>query len=254
MKPPTGGSQGFISPDLNVERRDQERLRREPRIRGSVADIGTTAATCNARRPPARAGLLRGAPTRSPIGTTGQRSFGTDTRGTIFQDTTRRRPFGGSDSVDGARQAGSVSTQVRRQRRGGASTSVLALRCFAARLDAAPRLSYNSYDPMSRRAALFALAVRAGRPRRVRGRRLHPLPLLYDPTYRSFCDVSATVSCTQVYQSRFGTFRGIPVAVFGALWFVAAALLSVAGLTRAAAGAGERARVSVRRCRRSRWP
>jgi uncharacterized membrane protein/protein-disulfide isomerase len=55
--------------------------------------------------------------------------------------------------------------------------------------------------------------------------------LLYDPTYRSFCDVNATVSCTQVYQSRFSTFLGIPVALFGAVWFVAAALLSVAGLT-----------------------
>jgi uncharacterized membrane protein len=26
--------------------------------------------------------------------------------------------------------------------------------------------------------------------------------MLRDPTYHSFCDVSATVSCTQVYQSR----------------------------------------------------
>jgi uncharacterized membrane protein/protein-disulfide isomerase len=55
--------------------------------------------------------------------------------------------------------------------------------------------------------------------------------LLYDPNYRSFCDVNATVSCTQVYQSRFSTFLGIPVAIFGAVWFVAAALLAVAGLT-----------------------
>src|SRR6185295_5811346 len=36
---------------------------------------------------------------------------------------------------------------------------------------------------------------------------------------------------TQVYQSRFGTFLGIPVAIFGALFFVATALLSAAGLT-----------------------
>jgi uncharacterized membrane protein len=54
--------------------------------------------------------------------------------------------------------------------------------------------------------------------------------LLTDPTYRSFCDVSATVSCTQVYQSRYGSVRGMPVAIFGALFFVATALLSVAGL------------------------
>jgi len=55
--------------------------------------------------------------------------------------------------------------------------------------------------------------------------------LLYDPTYRSFCDVSETVSCTQVYMSRFSTVRGIPVALFGAMFFAAAALLSVSGLT-----------------------
>jgi uncharacterized membrane protein/protein-disulfide isomerase len=54
--------------------------------------------------------------------------------------------------------------------------------------------------------------------------------LLYDPTYRSFCDVNETISCTQVYMSRFSTVRGIPVAVFGALSFVAAVLLSVSGL------------------------
>lgn len=54
--------------------------------------------------------------------------------------------------------------------------------------------------------------------------------LLNDPSYRSFCDVSETVSCTQVYLSRYSTVRGVPVALFGALWFVVAALLSVAGL------------------------
>jgi uncharacterized membrane protein/protein-disulfide isomerase len=55
--------------------------------------------------------------------------------------------------------------------------------------------------------------------------------MLYDPSYRSFCDVSETISCTQVYASRYSTFHGIPVAIFGALWFVAAGLLSVASLT-----------------------
>lgn len=55
--------------------------------------------------------------------------------------------------------------------------------------------------------------------------------MLFDPTYTSFCDVSATISCSQVYASRFGTFRGIPVAVFGAIWFAFAALLSVAWMT-----------------------
>ncbi len=52
-----------------------------------------------------------------------------------------------------------------------------------------------------------------------------------DPTYTSFCDVSTTVSCTQVYASRFGTFKGISVSVFGGIWFVFAGLLSLAGMT-----------------------
>jgi uncharacterized membrane protein/protein-disulfide isomerase len=54
--------------------------------------------------------------------------------------------------------------------------------------------------------------------------------LLFDPNYTSFCDVNATVSCTQVYMSRYSTFRGIPVAIFGAIWFVLAALLAITPL------------------------
>jgi uncharacterized membrane protein/protein-disulfide isomerase len=54
--------------------------------------------------------------------------------------------------------------------------------------------------------------------------------LLVDPTYTSFCDVNATVSCTQVYMSQYSTFRGIPVALFGAIWFAGAALLALTGL------------------------
>jgi uncharacterized membrane protein/protein-disulfide isomerase len=51
--------------------------------------------------------------------------------------------------------------------------------------------------------------------------------VLRDPTYTSACDVNAAVSCTQVYMSRFGTFAGVPVALFGVIWFVAALLLIV---------------------------
>jgi len=83
---------------------------------------------------------------------------------------------------------------------------------------------------MTRRTALLALLcslVGLGASAAAAYTHYH---MLSDPTYRSFCDVSATVSCTQVYQSRFGTFRGIPVAIFGALFFVAATLLSFVGL------------------------
>jgi uncharacterized membrane protein/protein-disulfide isomerase len=84
---------------------------------------------------------------------------------------------------------------------------------------------------MSRRAAFFALAcalLGVGASTAAAYTHYH---MLYDPMYRSFCDVSATISCTQVYQSRFSTFQGIPVAIFGGVWFVAAALMAVAGLT-----------------------
>jgi len=55
--------------------------------------------------------------------------------------------------------------------------------------------------------------------------------VLHNPLYTSFCDINATVSCTEVYQSRFGTLWGVPVSIFGGIWFVCAALLSVGGMT-----------------------
>lgn len=84
---------------------------------------------------------------------------------------------------------------------------------------------------MSRRAGIVALAcalVGLGASAAATYTHYH---LLYDPSYRSFCDVSETISCAQVYMSRFSTVRGIPVAVFGALWFVVAALIAAGGLT-----------------------
>lgn len=45
--------------------------------------------------------------------------------------------------------------------------------------------------------------------------------ILVDPTYASFCDVSATFSCTEAYTSRYGAFAGVPVALFGVLFFAA---------------------------------
>jgi uncharacterized membrane protein/protein-disulfide isomerase len=43
--------------------------------------------------------------------------------------------------------------------------------------------------------------------------------ILNDPTYASFCDVNATLSCTEAYTSRFGAVGGVPIAVFGLLYF-----------------------------------
>jgi uncharacterized membrane protein/protein-disulfide isomerase len=54
--------------------------------------------------------------------------------------------------------------------------------------------------------------------------------LLRNPGYLSFCDISTTVNCTDVYLSRFGTFQGVPVAVLGAVWFVFVTLLLAAAI------------------------
>ena len=90
---------------------------------------------------------------------------------------------------------------------------------------------------MSRRATLFALVCAViGLVVSIAAAYVH-YRLLYDPTYRSFCDVSSRISCTEVYMSRFSTVRGVPVAIFGAMWFVIAGLFSTAAL---------RARDSVR--------
>ena len=60
--------------------------------------------------------------------------------------------------------------------------------------------------------------------------------LLTDASYISFCDVNATVSCTQAYLSRYGSFMGVPVAVGGVIFFtVAVALAGAAGSARSAA-------------------
>ena len=99
---------------------------------------------------------------------------------------------------------------------------------------------------MSKRAALFALVCAlVGLGASAAAAYVH-YHLLYDPTYRSFCDVNETVSCTQVYLSRFSTVRGIPVAIFGAIWFAVAALLSVGGLTARPSRARKRPRLSLR--------
>ena len=53
--------------------------------------------------------------------------------------------------------------------------------------------------------------------------------LIFDPRYTSFCDINTTVSCTQVYLSRYSTVAGVPVAIFGVIWFAGVLLLLLAG-------------------------
>ena len=52
--------------------------------------------------------------------------------------------------------------------------------------------------------------------------------LLTVPDFTSFCDVNATVSCAQAYLSPYGELGGVPVAIFGMLYF--AIVLAIAAL------------------------
>jgi uncharacterized membrane protein/protein-disulfide isomerase len=56
--------------------------------------------------------------------------------------------------------------------------------------------------------------------------------LIQDSSYTSFCDVSATVSCEAVYESAYGTVRGVPVAAGGVIWSVLVLLLAYYGMRR----------------------
>ncbi len=49
--------------------------------------------------------------------------------------------------------------------------------------------------------------------------------LLSDPRYTSFCDVSASVSCSDAYLSPYGSFMGVSVALGGVIFFVFVLLL-----------------------------
>jgi uncharacterized membrane protein len=57
--------------------------------------------------------------------------------------------------------------------------------------------------------------------------------ILHDPLYASFCDVNATLNCTEAYTSRFGAFGGVPVALLGLLFF-AGVLVLIALCSRSA--------------------
>jgi len=49
--------------------------------------------------------------------------------------------------------------------------------------------------------------------------------ILNDPLYASFCDVNATLNCTEAYTSRFGAVSGVPVALLGLVFFAAVLVL-----------------------------
>jgi uncharacterized membrane protein/protein-disulfide isomerase len=68
--------------------------------------------------------------------------------------------------------------------------------------------------------------------------------LASDPTYTSFCDVNATVSCTQAYLSKYGSLFGVPVAMLGVAFFASVLMMiALAPQPRVIAG-GKRTRAA----------
>jgi uncharacterized membrane protein len=65
--------------------------------------------------------------------------------------------------------------------------------------------------------------------------------LITQPGYISFCDVSETVSCQQVFQSEYGTIAGVPVAAGGAIWSALVLMLSAWGMRKAQSEGASRA-------------
>jgi protein-disulfide isomerase/uncharacterized membrane protein len=53
--------------------------------------------------------------------------------------------------------------------------------------------------------------------------------LLTVPSYSSVCDISITVSCTDAYLSRYGSFWGVPVAIGGVAFFTLVLLMTALG-------------------------
>lgn len=53
--------------------------------------------------------------------------------------------------------------------------------------------------------------------------------MLVQPGYISFCDINQTFSCQQAYLSRYGSVRGVPVALFGVIWFGFVLMLAFLG-------------------------
>jgi prepilin-type N-terminal cleavage/methylation domain-containing protein len=84
--PPAGSTSGFISPDLNVNGVIKSGYLVNLQAAGGAAVVTLAANTCNASANDAVAGYYAHTEPVT-VGSTGQRSFATDTRSTVFQDT-----------------------------------------------------------------------------------------------------------------------------------------------------------------------
>ena len=86
-KPPAVGQQAFISPDLATTGVVKSGYNVTLAMEAGAAVVTLAAATCNGAAADAMASY-HGISVPVTVGSTGQRSFGTDSRGTIFFDNT----------------------------------------------------------------------------------------------------------------------------------------------------------------------
>ena len=86
VKSPTGSSQGFISPDLNANNVVKSGYKVSLAADTGAQNIGTSPVCGNAVTQPVSSYFARANPVTP--GGTGTRYFGTDTRGTLWQDST----------------------------------------------------------------------------------------------------------------------------------------------------------------------
>ncbi len=85
--PPTGSTAGFISPDLSTNGVNKSGYTVNLAADTSAATITVASRTCNGSADDAVSAYFAEAHPVT-VGSTGQRSFGTDTRGTIYYDNT----------------------------------------------------------------------------------------------------------------------------------------------------------------------
>jgi prepilin-type N-terminal cleavage/methylation domain-containing protein len=85
--PPAGSTQGFISPDLATDGVLKSGYNVDVAPDASAVTVMTASATCNGAAADAVSSYFANA-TPATVGSTGQRAFGTDTRGTIFFNNT----------------------------------------------------------------------------------------------------------------------------------------------------------------------
>jgi type IV pilus assembly protein PilA len=87
VKPPAGSTQGYISPDLNANGVQKSGYIVNVAPDNAAVVILAAGAACNANAQPVESAYFAEAHP-STVGSTGQRSFATDTRSTIYFDNT----------------------------------------------------------------------------------------------------------------------------------------------------------------------